>query len=293
MKTSSTVMPAGAIFLLEGVGFWYCLPPPKAFRSREKSRTRGSPSRMVSTSIRRFLLGGIVLDYFCFGWTRLLLLHLHLSFDPGWPSSWRLGWSLPGRPGVASVARCPSTSVAVHRVLRPSVSVARCLSASPAAHRCRRSNSAIRRPSFAPLTLLGMLLLWCPLSDRAVFHGGPDNVCVDVLGWPRRHAALRPRRRYTGAVPFGLGGVMSFGFSGGTPVSPHELGYPTPFVRASDVPLRAVVLVPVIFSLGMFVVLCRWWNELLSGARSRGVGFRGFRFGLCNQPSLSFLSFFL
>ncbi|XBH83583.1 hypothetical protein VPH35_071963 [Triticum aestivum] len=63
-------------------------------------------------------------------------------------------------------------------------------------------------------------------------------------GWPRRHSTLRPRWRYTRVVPFGLGGVMSFGFSGGTPVSPHELGYPTPFVRASDVSLWCLSFSP-------------------------------------------------
>ena len=182
---------------------------------------------------------------------------------------------------------------AVHRLLRPSVSVARCLSASPVAHRCHPSNSAIRRPSFAPLTILGMLLLWCPFQIGLCLIVARAMFTWTSWGWPRRHSTLRPWRQYTGIVPFGLGGVMSFGFSSGTPVSPHELGYPTPFVRASDVSLRAVVLVPVIFSLGLFVVLCRWWYELLCGARSGGVGFRGLRFGLCNQPSLPFLSFFL
>lgn len=63
-------------------------------------------------------------------------------------------------------------------------------------------------------------------------------------GWPPRHSTLRPRWRYTRVVPFGLGGVMSFGFSGGTPVSPHELGYPTPFVRASDVSLWCLSFSP-------------------------------------------------
>ena len=75
------------------------------------------------------------------------------------------------------------------------------------------------------------------LMDRAMHHGGPDDACVDILAWPWRQAALRPRRRYTGVVPFGLGGAPSCGFDGGTPVSPHELGYATPFVRANDVPL--------------------------------------------------------
>ena len=107
-------------------------PSPQALRSREKSRTRGSPCRMVSTSLRRFLLGGIFLDFFCFGWTRLLLPPLHLGFDP-----------------------------------------------------------------------------WL-----AIVLGDSSGACLDILGWPRRHAALRPRRRYTGAMPFGLGGLLSLGFAG-------------------------------------------------------------------------------
>lgn len=129
---------------------------------------------------------------------------------------WRLEWSLLGHPGVASTTRCPSTSAAVHRycALRSRWRVA--FSASLAAHRCRRSNSAIRRSSFAPVMLLDMLLLRCLLSVRDVLHDGPDDVCMDILGWPRQHAALRPRRRYTGAAPFGLGGLLSFGFAGDT-----------------------------------------------------------------------------
>lgn len=125
-----------------------------------------------------------------------------LTLIPGWPSSWRLGWSLPGRHGVALAACSPSTLVAVHRVLRPSVSVARCLSTSPAAHRCRRSNSAIRRPSFAPLAILGMLLLWCPFFNRVVFHSGSSDVCVDILGvasaalYPSTSVAVHPCRAF-------------------------------------------------------------------------------------------------
>ena len=127
---------------------------------------------------------------------------------------WRLEWSLLGHPGVASTTRCPSTSAAVHRycALRSRWRVA--FLASPAAHRCRRSNSATRCSSFAPVMLLGMLLLWCLLSVRVVLHGGPDDDRGDILGWPWQHAALRPRRRYTGAAPFGLGGALSFGFAG-------------------------------------------------------------------------------
>ena len=96
-------------------------------------------------------------------------------------ASWWPGRRLRGHPGVASAARCSSTSAAVHR--------------------CR----ALRSRWF-------------------------------VVSWLRRR----------------------------TPVSPHELGYPTPFIRASDVPLRVAVMVPVFFSLGLVVVHCQWWNKLLS-----------------------------
>ena len=124
-----------------------------------------------------------------------------LNFDPrlafvlatrvelAWTSWGGLGGTLPFDLGGST-----------HRVLRPSVSVARCLSASPVAHRCRRLNSAIRRPSFAPLMILGMLLLWCPLSNRAVFHSGSSDVLRGHLGG-------------------GLGGTLPFDLGGGTLVS--------------------------------------------------------------------------
>ena len=154
------------------------------------------------------------MDFFCFGWTRLLLLHLHLGSDPGWPLFLATRVELASTSWGASTTRCPSTSAAVHRccALRSRWRVA--FLASPAAHRCRRSNSATRRSSFAPVMLLGMLLLRCLLSVRAVLHGGPDDDRGDILGWPWQHAALRPRRQYTGAAPFGLGGALSFGFAG-------------------------------------------------------------------------------
>ena len=118
---------------------------------------------------------------------------------------WRLEWSLLGHPGVASAARCPSTSAAVHR--------------------CRALRSR-----------------WC------------------VVFWLRRR----------------------------TPVSPHELGYPTPFVRASDVPLRVAVMVPVFFSLGLVVVHCQWWNKLLSGACYLRCRPPGVSVWFCCQPSPPF-----
>ena len=139
-----------------------------------------------------------------------MLLHLHLGSNPGWPLFLATRVELASTSWVASTTRCPSTSAAVHRccALRSRWRVA--FLASPTAHRCRRSNSATRCSSFAPVMLLGMLLLWCLLSVRAVLHGGPDDVCVYILGWPWRHAALRSRRRYTDATPFGLGGALSF-----------------------------------------------------------------------------------
>ena len=143
-----------------------------------------------------------------------MLLHLHLGSDPGWPLFLATRVELASTSWGASTTRCPSTSAAVHRccALRSRWCIA--FSASPAAHRCRRSNSATRCSSFAPVMLLGMLLLRCLLSVRAVLHGGPDDDRGDILGWPWQHAALRPRRRYTGAAPFGLGGALSFGFAG-------------------------------------------------------------------------------
>ncbi|KAM3399351.1 hypothetical protein ACQJBY_004632 [Aegilops geniculata] len=160
---------------------------------------------MVSTSLRRFLLGGIFFDFFCFGWTCLLLLPLLLGFNLDWPlslatrvelawtswgglddtlpfdlggstpgrASWWAGRRLRGHPGVASTACCPSTSAAVH---------------------------------------------WCRALRSRWF----------VVSWLCRR----------------------------TPVSLHELGYPTPFVHASDVPSRAIVLMPVFSSLGLVVVHC-------------------------------------
>jgi hypothetical protein len=78
---------------------------------------------------------------------------------PGWP---RL--ALPFDYGGGTPVSSPQSrlSDALRLCL---VSAAQRPSASPTAHRCRRTDSAIRRPSIVPVTILGVLL-----SGLHVFH---------------------------------------------------------------------------------------------------------------------------
>ena len=233
-------------------------PSPQALRSREKSRTRGSPCRMVSMSLRRFLLGGIFLDFFCFAWARLLLLHLHLDFDPGWPLFFatrvELAWtSWSGLDDTLSFDLGGSTPV-----LRPSVSVAHCLLG------CAGGTPV-------PPLELGYPTLFVRASDASRYAStSVSPFCQGCASWwPGRRlrghlgVASATRCPSTSAALHRCRALRSrwsvvFWLRRRTPVSPHELGYPTLFVRASNVPLRVVVLVPVFSSLGLVVVLCQW-----------------------------------
>ena len=61
----------------------------------------------------------------------------------------------------------------------------------------------------------------------------------------------------------GLGIASPFGFADGTPVSSLELGYPTPFVRASDVLWCAPSLVST-YSASYFFGLIAFGAEVLT-----------------------------
>lgn len=225
----------GCRFLPGGVELALLSSPPCSLIQREISDP-GSPSPAVSTSPRQFLVGGIVLDCSALGgsapccsiFTSVRILTSLCPRTLCWRLRGRLGWprrlatlrprrqyigTAPfGLGGALSFGFAGGTPVPPHQLGYPTPFV-----------------RAIDASWHAPTSII--------LMDRAMHHGGPDDACVDILAWPWRQAALRPRRRYTGVVPFGLGGAPSCGFDGGTPVSPHELGYATPFVRANDVPL--------------------------------------------------------
>jgi len=233
------------------------------------------------------------LDFFYFGWTRLLLLHLHLGFDLGRPlflaTRVELAWTSWGGLDDA----LPFDLGGSTPVLRPSVSVACCL-------------LGFAGGTPVPPLELGYSTLFVRASDASRYASTSVSPFYQGCAswWPGRRLRGHPgvasaaRCSSTSAAVHRCRALRSRWFVVSwlrrrTPVSPHELGYPTPFVRASDVPLRVAVMVPVFFSLGLVVVHCQWWNKLLSGACYLRCRPPGVSVWFCCQPSPPFcFSFF-